>query len=329
MTFFGCAWIIYLEFHQFHRPFSISRNLLVSVSHVVLFSPWGGGVVVYGFEQCLNSSLHPPLIFFVSQVKVCELICQAVSSCVGFLGWMKFKARGPWIAVGALGPSRFSGDFAVGHIAWGVTSKLTIFVSHHSSAFLRDIHQINSVTQLTDLVHAESLVSCHNFLSIRVCFNSRCRPGRLLFMSDCVTLLVASLYAEATEAVKSRSALSASTPELVSILGDNNFEARLWNQSQSVNSSVLSERFLIWTWSGMWNFIGRWSESKIWDYMSNTLTFCRPQYPAGEWVGRCGAEISNSLKLNKAMSFSPEGFETVLFHSRFLAFRSPAKIDYV
>jgi hypothetical protein len=38
-------------------------------------------------------------------------------------------------------------------------------------------------------------------------------------MSESVTLLVASLYAEATEAVKSRVALSASTPELISILG--------------------------------------------------------------------------------------------------------------
>jgi hypothetical protein len=35
-------------------------------------------------------------------------------------------------------------------------------------------------------------------------------------MSECVTLLVASLYAEAIEAVRSRAALSASTPELIS-----------------------------------------------------------------------------------------------------------------
>jgi hypothetical protein len=46
-------------------------------------------------------------------------------------------------------------------------------------------------------------------------------------MSESLTLLVENLYAEATEAVKSRAALSASTPELLSILGDIISEARL------------------------------------------------------------------------------------------------------
>jgi hypothetical protein len=65
-------------------------------------------------------------------------------------------------------------------------------------------------------------------------------------MSKSVTLLVASLHAEAIEAVKSRAALSASTPELISILGDINSEARLLNQSQSVIFAIGSEIFLIW-----------------------------------------------------------------------------------
>jgi hypothetical protein len=46
-------------------------------------------------------------------------------------------------------------------------------------------------------------------------------------MFESVTLLLASLYAEAIEHVKSRAALSASTQELISILGDINSEARL------------------------------------------------------------------------------------------------------
>jgi hypothetical protein len=46
-------------------------------------------------------------------------------------------------------------------------------------------------------------------------------------MSESVTLLVASLYAEAIEAVKLHAALSASIPELISILRDMNSEARL------------------------------------------------------------------------------------------------------
>jgi hypothetical protein len=44
-----------------------------------------------------------------------------------------------------------------------------------------------------------------------------------LFNSDKVILLVDNLYAEALEAVKARAALSASTPELISILGDIKF----------------------------------------------------------------------------------------------------------
>jgi hypothetical protein len=48
-----------------------------------------------------------------------------------------------------------------------------------------------------------------------------------LFNSDKAILLVDSLYAEAIEAVKARAALSASAPELISILGDIKFEAGL------------------------------------------------------------------------------------------------------
>jgi hypothetical protein len=50
-----------------------------------------------------------------------------------------------------------------------------------------------------------------------------------------VSLLVDSLYTEEIEAVKSHAALSASTIELISILGDIKFEARLWIRSKSVN----------------------------------------------------------------------------------------------
>jgi hypothetical protein len=65
-------------------------------------------------------------------------------------------------------------------------------------------------------------------------------------MYESVTLLVASLYAEAIETVKFRAALSASTLELISIMGDINSEARLLNQSQSVIFAIGSEIFLIW-----------------------------------------------------------------------------------
>jgi hypothetical protein len=58
----------------------------------VTWSYFLGGLVVYGFEHILNASLLPPFMVFVTQIMVCELIFQAVSNCVGFLGWMKFKA---------------------------------------------------------------------------------------------------------------------------------------------------------------------------------------------------------------------------------------------
>jgi hypothetical protein len=100
-------------------------------------------------------------------------------------------------------------------------------VSHCSSAFLRAIRVTDFVTQFTAILHAGSLVSCHDFRSQCVCFNSRSRTGRSLFKSESVTLLVGSLYVEVVEAVKSRAALSASARKLISTLGDINSEARL------------------------------------------------------------------------------------------------------
>jgi hypothetical protein len=50
-------------------------------------------------------------------------------------------------------------------------------------------------------------------------------------MSESGTSLVDSLFTEATELVKSRAALPASTSVLISILFDINSEARLWTDS--------------------------------------------------------------------------------------------------
>jgi hypothetical protein len=107
-----------------------------------------------------------------------------------------------------------------------VTSALPIFVSHRSSAFFRVIRLIAFEIQFTAALHAGSLVSCHNFLSLFLCLSKRSKPGRS-FRSRSVILLVDSLYAEAIEAENSRAALSASTPVLISILGDIHSEVRL------------------------------------------------------------------------------------------------------
>jgi hypothetical protein len=56
----------------------------------------------------------------------------------------------------------------MGQIALGVHSLLPLFVSHRSSrssTFLRVIRLIDFVTQLTAVLQAGSLVSCHKFLA--------------------------------------------------------------------------------------------------------------------------------------------------------------------
>jgi hypothetical protein len=97
--------------------------------------------------------------------------------------------------------------------------RVTLFVSHRSSAFLPSIRLIVFATQLTADLHAGPQVSCHNFLIPCFCCNKRSKPGRSLFRFESVTFLVDNLYGEAIEAVKSRAALLASTPQA-------NFESR-------------------------------------------------------------------------------------------------------
>jgi hypothetical protein len=172
------------------------------------------GVVVYSFQQSLDSSLHPPFIVFVTQVMWCELVFQAVRNCIGFSSGRNFRPKEPW----CLWPTPLYEGFRNG--PYNLRCDLTV-------ALFRVILLIDFVTQLTAILHAESLVSCHNFLSLCLCFNNQSRPVWSLFMPESVILLVDKLYAEAIEAVKSRTDLSASTPELISILGDINSEIRL------------------------------------------------------------------------------------------------------
>jgi hypothetical protein len=73
-------------------------------------------------------------------------------------------------------------------------------------------------TQFSSVLHPGSLVSCHSFFTLFLYFNNRSRPGRLLFNSYKMILLVDSLYVNAMEAVKAHTALLASTPELISTL---------------------------------------------------------------------------------------------------------------
>jgi hypothetical protein len=114
----------------------------------------------------------------------------------------------------------------MGHIAWGLTSVFANIVSHRSSAFFRVMRVIAFETQFTAVLHPGSLVSCHTSSSSSYILTADLdQVDRCLILI--VILLVDSLYAEATEAVKSRAALSASTPDFIYILGDIKFEARL------------------------------------------------------------------------------------------------------
>jgi hypothetical protein len=158
-------------------------------------------------------------------------------------------SNGPCTVVGAFGSSSFKSDYAIGHRPWSVTSQFHTFVSHHLNAFLRVIHLIVLVTQLTAVLHAGSWVTCCSFLNLHLCFSRLTRPGRYLLRSESVILHLDSLYAEAIEAVKSLTTLSASSPKLIWILDEFNSEARLWNRSQSVNLSAGSKRFLVLMWS--------------------------------------------------------------------------------
>jgi hypothetical protein len=111
-------------------------------------------------------------------------------------------------------------DFAIGHIAWGVTSQLVNFVSHLSSVLFRTILLISRVTQFTAVLHALSLVPWHHCPSFLLCFNKWSRPGIAYFPCKVVVFLVRILDAETIEAEKSRAALSASLGEWSWIFGD-------------------------------------------------------------------------------------------------------------
>jgi hypothetical protein len=173
-----------------------SENLLVVFHSFMLLSTSLSRALTLASTRCSWFSSH----------KSCgaNWIPEQSAIAFPFSNVWNLRPEAPWIAVGALGLSLFNKDFAMGRIAWVLTSVLPIFVSHRSNAFLRVIRLITFVKQLTDVLYARSLVSCHSFLSLCLCINKQSKPRRSLFMSESVTSLVDSLHAEATEAVKSR-----------------------------------------------------------------------------------------------------------------------------
>jgi hypothetical protein len=128
----------------------------------------------------------------------------------------------------------FLRDFAIGR------PQFLIVFSYRSCVFLRINLLIDFATRLNSVLHPGSLVSCHSFLSSRFSFNRQSNPGMSLFRVGSLILQVDSPCAESVVAVKSYAALSASSPELISFLGDIKSGSRIWNRSQHVDfDSVL------------------------------------------------------------------------------------------
>jgi hypothetical protein len=141
------------------------------------------------------------------------------------------RPKGSWIAACAFCPPLFGRGLAIGHIACDVISQFGNIVSHHSSVLSRTILLIFWKTRHTAVLHAESLVSSHNFLSFLLFFNNCFRPCISYFRCIIVAFMVDSLYAEAIEPAKSGVALSASLKEWTWIFADMGSEAKLWNSS--------------------------------------------------------------------------------------------------
>jgi hypothetical protein len=73
-----------------------------------------------------------------------------------------WRPKGPEIDDGACGQPLLVRDFAICHIAWGVTSQFDIFVSHRSNALFW-VTLLTVLVTLTAGLHVGSVVSCHNF----------------------------------------------------------------------------------------------------------------------------------------------------------------------
>jgi hypothetical protein len=150
-----------LEFHQVHKPFSLSIYLLIYVCHKVLIfliavSSTDGSrawTLVSTYRSWFSSHRSWDVNRFSKQ--------SPITSALSFLWYIIPKDT--WTAVGAFGPSISISDFAIDHSAWDVTSQFPTFVSLRSSAFLRVISPMVLATPLTAVVHAGSRVTCRRF----------------------------------------------------------------------------------------------------------------------------------------------------------------------
>jgi hypothetical protein len=117
------------------------------------------GIVIFSFEQSLDSTLHPLLMIFITQHLPDEIV-----------GLKDHK----WQLVPGVHPC------LLGTLQW---AKFRV-VSHRYSVFFRVMCVIVFETQFTAFLHPGSLVSCHSFLICFLHFNSQSRPGRSFLNFD-------------------------------------------------------------------------------------------------------------------------------------------------
>jgi hypothetical protein len=150
MVFLEGAWSIRLEYHQFNLPFFNFKEFIIFCKpHGLTFS---GRSLTTATSRA--RTVASTCRSWFSSHSLCGVNCFSKQSAIELAlspGW-NFGPEGPWMAVGALGPSLFAMDFAMGHISWDVTSVFVNFVYHSSSGFFRIMRVIAFETQITAVI---------------------------------------------------------------------------------------------------------------------------------------------------------------------------------
>jgi len=70
-------------------------------------------IVIYGIEQCLESSLHLLFMVFVTQVMKCELISKQLAKTLTFSNGKNLRSEGACRALGVFHPSFSTKNFEI------------------------------------------------------------------------------------------------------------------------------------------------------------------------------------------------------------------------
>jgi hypothetical protein len=140
-----------------------------------------------------------------------------------------FRPEEQRITVCALGLPLLMREFAMCYILWEATSQLLPTSTIEGPLPEAFLWLISWHSKLPHYEHDPSFPASI-FVASALMINRRSRPEWSFFMNESVIFVVDNLYSNVLFAVRSRAALSASNSELISILGDINSEAMLWNR---------------------------------------------------------------------------------------------------